>query len=83
VRQMVSRGRNILERALGKGGWQEHIDAMRTEAKRWKMLTDVEQSAEDMAEGLGMPYEEAHRIYEEEHKRFEERMRPKNLKPEN
>ena len=46
VRQMVGRGRNILERALGKGAWQEHIDAMRAEAKRWKMLTDVEQSAE-------------------------------------
>jgi hypothetical protein len=80
---MVGRGRNILERALGKGAWQEHIDAMRAEAKRWKMLTDVEQSAEDLAEGLGMPYEEAYRICKEEDMRRKERMHRKNLRPEN
>ena len=83
VRQMVSRGRNILERALGKGGWQEHIDAMRTEAKRWKMLTDVEQCAEDWANIPGMPYEEAYRICEEDHKQDKERMRSKSMEPEN
>ena len=83
VRQMVSRGQSILERALGKDGWRKHIEAMRTEAERWNALSDLEQCAEDLAEGLGMPYEEARRICIEEDKRREERMRPKNTEPEN
>ena len=83
VRQMVSRGRNILERALGKDGWRKRIDTMRTEAKRWNALTDLEQCAEDLAEGLGMPYEEAQRICEEEDKRRKKQMRHKNSEPEN
>ncbi len=62
VRQMVKRGRRLLERVLGKEGWQEQIEAMRAEAKRWNSLTDVEKDAETMAELLGMPYEEALRI---------------------
>ena len=76
VRQMVSRGRNILERALGKEGWQRHIDTMRAEAKRWNELSNLEQCAEDTARVLRMPYEEAKRICEEEDK-----LR-KNTKPE-
>jgi hypothetical protein len=83
VRQMVVRGRNILDRTLGKDGWRKHIEAMRTEAKRWNALSDLEQCAEDLAEGLGMPYEEAQRICIEEDKRREERMRRENTKPEN
>ena len=83
MRQMVSRGRNILERALGKDGWRKRIDTMRTEAKRWNALTDLEQCAEDLAEGLGMPYEEAQRICEEEDKRRKKQMRHKNSEPEN
>jgi hypothetical protein len=68
VRQMVSRGRNILERALGKEGWRKHIDTMRAEARRWNGLSNLEQCAESMAEVMGMPYEEAKRICEEEDK---------------
>ena len=34
VRQMVNRGRTILERALGKVGWQEQIREMQAEAAR-------------------------------------------------
>jgi hypothetical protein len=83
VRQMVSRGRSILERSLGKDGWRKHIEAMRTEAERWNALSDLEQCAEDLAEGLGMPYEEAQRICIEEDKRREERMRRENTEPEN
>jgi hypothetical protein len=40
VRQMVIRGRKILVLALGKDGWRKHIEAMRTEAKRWNSLSD-------------------------------------------
>jgi hypothetical protein len=82
VRQMVNRGRNILERTLGKDGWRKHIDAMRTEAKRWNALTDLEQCAESTAVSLGMPYEEARRICEAEDKRRKERMQRKNSEPE-
>lgn len=67
VRQMVKRGRSILERVLGKGGWQKQIEAMRAEAQRWNSLTDVEKDAESTAEHLGMPYEEAFRIAQEAH----------------
>jgi hypothetical protein len=49
---------------------------MRTEAKRWNGLSNLEQCAESMAEVMGMPYEEAKRICEEEDKQR------KNTKPE-
>ena len=73
VRQMVSRGRALLERTLSKEGWQEYIQAMRTEARRWQALSEVEQAAEGMVEALGIPYEEALRIEEEEAARMRER----------
>jgi hypothetical protein len=73
VRQMVTRGRSILERALGKEGWRDHIEVMRAEAKRWASLSEVEQAAESMAESLGKPYEEALRWAKEEDARIQER----------
>jgi hypothetical protein len=66
VRQMANRGRSLLERALGKEGWQQHIEAMRTEARRWEALSEAEQEAEAMVETLGIPYEEALRSSREE-----------------
>lgn len=73
VRQMVNRGRSLLKRALGKEGWQEHIKAMKAEAKRWNALDEIEQSAESMSEHSGIPYEEALRIEKEEAARMQER----------
>jgi hypothetical protein len=73
VRQMVNRGRSLLERTLGKEGWQDHIEAMKAEAKRWKALGEIEQSAEGMSEHLGIPYEEALRIEKEDAARWEAR----------
>jgi hypothetical protein len=73
VRQMVNRGRSLLERTLGKEGWQDHIEAMKAEAKRWKALGEIEQSAEGMSESLGIPYEEALRIEKEQAGRRQER----------
>jgi hypothetical protein len=73
VRQMVKRGRSLLEGALGKEGWQEHIEAMKAEAKRWKALDEIEQSAESTSVHLGIPYEEALRIEKKETARMRER----------
>lgn len=81
ARQMVMRGRSILERALGKEGWREHIESMRAEAKRWSSLSEVEQEAESMVEFLEYPYEEALRIAKERHVRIE-RLRAEK-QPEN
>jgi hypothetical protein len=55
VRQMVSRGRKILVLAIGKDGWRRHIEAMKTEAKRWNSLSEVEQEVEGWVE-YGLPY---------------------------
>jgi hypothetical protein len=73
VRQMVNRGRSLLERTLGKEGWQDHIEAMKAEAKRWKALSEIEQIAEGVSESLGIPYEEALRSEKEEAGRRQER----------
>jgi len=79
VRQMVGRGRKILERALGAEGWQEHTEAMKAEAERWRALSEAEQEAEDSVEHLGLPYEEALRRAEEEvAKRRQRRAQPEN-----
>jgi hypothetical protein len=78
VRQMVKRGRSMLECALGKEGWQEHIGRMKAEDKRRRSLSPVERDTEDTAESLGIPYEEALRRIEE----YEARRRSKD-KPEN
>jgi len=82
VRQMVKRGRRLLERALGKEGWQSHIGTMKAEAKRRHALSQVERDAEDTAESLGIPYEEALQRAQEEQARIEELRNSKN-RPEN
>jgi hypothetical protein len=73
VRQMVKRGRAILERALGKEDWQQHVKAMKAEAKRWNALSEVEQEAESISEHLGIPYEEALQSAIEDAARWEAR----------
>jgi hypothetical protein len=72
VRQMVNRGRSLLVRALGKEGWQQHIEATRAEARRWESLSEAEQAAEDVVEALGIPYEEALRSEKKEAARMRE-----------
>jgi len=79
---MVKRGRRLLERALGKEGWQSHIGTMKAEAKRRHALSQVERDAEDTAESLGIPYEEALQRAQEEQARIEELRNSKN-RPEN
>ena len=68
VRQMVMRGRKILVLALGEDGWRRHIEAMKTEAKRWNSLSEVEQEVEGWVE-YGLPYEEALQMATHDHQR--------------
>jgi hypothetical protein len=78
VRQTVMRGRSMLERALGKEGWQEHIETMKIEAKRRRSLSLVERNAEDMVERWGIPYEKALERAEEIQARINEWVRSKD-----
>jgi hypothetical protein len=55
---------------------------MKAEAKRRHSLSQVERDAEDTAESLGMPYEEALQRTQEEDARLEELRKSKN-RPEN
>src|SRR5215218_5612233 len=49
---MVARGRDILERAFGKEGWQRRAGAMRVEQARWRSLSAEERDNEAAAEAL-------------------------------
>ncbi len=82
VREMVGRGRRLLERVLEKEGWQQQIQDMKAEAKRWRSLSDVEQNAEGIAEHLGISYAEALRRAEEEEADLEEHRRSKGTTAE-
>jgi hypothetical protein len=59
VRQMIKRGRKMLESALGTEGWRKQVEAMRAEAKRWQELSDEEQIIEMLAERDDVTGEEA------------------------
>ena len=65
VRKMVGHGRKALEGALGEEGWQNHTEFMRAESERRLALSPAQREAEDEAEALGIPYEEALRRAEE------------------
>jgi hypothetical protein len=65
VRQMVNRGRAILERTLSNEGWQQHVKAMKDESERWNGLSEVEKEAERISEFLETSYEEALRSVKE------------------
>lgn len=42
VRQMVKRGRKVLEGVLGKEGWQKQIEAMKADAEEFRNLSSTE-----------------------------------------
>ena len=44
VREMVKRGRKLLESALGKEGWQKQIKAMNRDADWFRELTETEKA---------------------------------------
>jgi hypothetical protein len=59
VRQMIKRGRKMLESALGTEGWRKQVEAMKAEAKRWQELSAEEQIVEMLAERDDVTLEEA------------------------
>jgi hypothetical protein len=52
VRDLVNKGRSLLEEALGKDGWRERKKAMKAEMKWWQSLSKEKQWAEQVAEDL-------------------------------
>ena len=50
VRDLVNKGRSLLEEALGKDGWRERKKTMKAEKQRWQSLSKKEQSAERWAD---------------------------------
>ncbi len=75
ARSKVKRGRDFLEGFLGHRGWQQRVRDMKAEAELWGSLSVAEQHAEDLAEHLGIPYEEALQIAKKEEAYFEGRRR--------
>jgi hypothetical protein len=63
VRQMINRGRKLLESGLGTEGWRKQVEAMKAEAKRWQKLSAEEQIIEMWAERDDITVEEARKKY--------------------
>lgn len=64
VREMVKRGRRMLEDALGKEGWRARSAAMRAEVDRFRTLSSSEKAVQVMVD-KGVAVEEARRRVEE------------------
>ena len=60
VRQLVRRGRRILEQAFGKEGWTEKAETMKAEAKQ-RRDRELRLAALIIADKLGVPEEEVSR----------------------
>jgi hypothetical protein len=70
---MVGRGRDILERTLGKEGWQKQVEAMKDEKARFFSLSSADQGAVCMSEQERIPFQEALRLVREEETRDKQR----------
>jgi hypothetical protein len=66
VAKMVSRGRDILERAFGKDGWRRKREEMRAEFVRRSALSFTEEYVEDMAGFWDISPQDARRILADE-----------------
>jgi len=55
VRASVKRGREILEKALGRDEWSKQAETMKAEAARWNSLSDKEKLRETLAGEYGIP----------------------------
>jgi hypothetical protein len=68
VRKMISRGRNILEQAFGKNGWQAQVATLKEEIGWWQSLSPEERKHEQdivtQALFTNVSIEEARRIVE-------------------
>jgi hypothetical protein len=65
VRQMIKRGRKMLEGALGPEGWRKQVEAMKAEAERWQKLSAEERIIELRAQQDNVPVEEARKRFGE------------------
>ncbi len=50
VREIIRRGRRILEQAWGEEGWEQAVESLRADAQHWRGLTNEEQEAEFKAQ---------------------------------
>jgi hypothetical protein len=55
VRASVKRGREILEKTLGRDGWSKRAETMKAQAAWWNSLSDKEKLRETLAEEYGIP----------------------------
>lgn len=68
MKEMIKRGRDVLEGALREDGWSRQTEAMKAEAKRWNSLGKKEQELELLAEEWGVPTSFARVIQRQGHK---------------
>lgn len=68
VLEMVKRGRKMLERALGKDGWQKQVEAMKADAEWYSKLSTKEKAVQAMVD-RGMSIEEARQQLEKASRR--------------
>jgi hypothetical protein len=61
VDKMVERGRNLLEKALGKTGWQEQIDVMKADGEWFRNLNAAQRAIYSLLDRDNMTDEEARR----------------------
>lgn len=66
ARKRADRGREFLEKALGKEGWKKQIEAMRAEVVWWRSLSKEERGVVRRAEEKGSTLEERREELEEE-----------------
>lgn len=61
VDKMVERGRDLLEKALGKTGWQEQIDVMKSDGEWFRNLNAAQKAIYSLLDRDNMTDEEARR----------------------
>jgi hypothetical protein len=62
IAKMVARGREIVERAFGKEGWQNKVEMIRARLERLEALSPEEQFIEERAEDWGVPHRLAREV---------------------
>ncbi len=60
VREMIKRGKKLLEDAFGEEGWRNQVEAMKAEAKHFRNLSIEEQAVQTLVDGCELE-EEARR----------------------
>jgi hypothetical protein len=66
ARKTADRGRELLEKALGKEGWKRQVEAMKAEVVWWRSLSTEQRKVVRNAEAKGSTLEERREELEEE-----------------